>query len=58
MDVRRDRPGIRFDSARARIAGCAADPPRREVVSGRITAFRLSCCFERLKRSGRSGRGE
>ena len=29
------------------------DPARLEDLSGRITAFRLACCFERLKRAGR-----
>jgi hypothetical protein len=53
MYVRRRRPGISFDTARALIAEYAADPARLEELSGRITAFRLSCCFERLKRSGR-----
>jgi hypothetical protein len=47
------RPGIGFDAARALIAEYAADPARLEDLCGRITAFRLSCCFERLKRSGR-----
>ena len=42
-------------AARALIAEYAADPVRLEDLSGRITAFRLSCCFERLKRSGRFG---
>jgi len=53
MYVRRLHPGISFDAARALIAEYAADPARLEDLSGRITAFRLSCCFERLKRSGR-----
>ena len=51
--ARRLHPGIRLDDARALIAGYAADPARLEELSGRITAFRLACCFERLKRSGR-----
>ena len=51
--VRRLRPGISLDAARALIAEYAADPARLEDLSGRITAFRLACCFERLKRSGR-----
>jgi hypothetical protein len=53
MYVRRLRPGISLDTARAVIAEYAADPARLEDLSGRIAAFRLSCCFERLKRSGR-----
>jgi hypothetical protein len=53
MYVRRERPGISFSSARALIAEYLADPARLEELSGRITAFRLSCCFERLKRAGR-----
>jgi hypothetical protein len=53
MYVRRLRPGINFDAARALIAEYAADPARLEDLSGRIMAFRLACCFERLKRSGR-----
>jgi hypothetical protein len=40
-------------AARALIAEYAADPARLTDFCGRITAFRLSCCFERLKRSGR-----
>jgi len=53
MYVRRLNPGISFDAARALIAEYAADPARLEELSARITAFRLSCCFERLKRAGR-----
>jgi hypothetical protein len=53
MYIRRLHPGIRFAAARALIAEYAANPVRLEDLSGRITAFRLSCCFERLKRSGR-----
>ena len=53
MYVRRLNPGISFDAARALITEYAADPARLEELSGRITAFRLSCCFERLKRAGR-----
>jgi hypothetical protein len=53
MYARRVRPGIGFDATRALIAEYAADPARLEDLCGRITAFRLSCCFERLKRSGR-----
>jgi hypothetical protein len=53
MYARRLHPGISFDTARALIAEYAADPVRLAELSGRITAFRLSCCFERLKRSGR-----
>ena len=52
MYVHRLHPGISFAAARALIAEYAADPVRLEALSGRITAFRLSCCFERLKRSG------
>ena len=51
--VRRLHPGISFDAARSLIARYAADPARLEELSGRITAFRLSCCFERVKRAGR-----
>jgi hypothetical protein len=53
MYVRRLHPGIGFDAARALIAGYAADPARLEDLSARIMAFRLSCCFERLRRAGR-----
>ena len=53
MYVRHLRPGISFDTALALIAEYATDPARLEELSGRIAAFRLSCCFERLKRSGR-----
>ena len=53
MYVRRERPGIRFDAAREIIAGFAGNPARLEEMQGRIAAFRLSCCFERLKRAGR-----
>jgi hypothetical protein len=51
--IRRERPGIRFGAARALAAEYAADPARLEELSGRIVAFRLACCFERLKRAGR-----
>src|SRR5262249_22590512 len=53
MYVRREQPGISFDTARALIANYVADPARLEDLSGRIAAFRLSCCFERLRRAGR-----
>src|SRR4051812_34061459 len=53
MYVRRLHPGISFATARALIAEYAADQARLEDLSARITAFRLSCCFERLKRAGR-----
>jgi hypothetical protein len=53
MYVRRLHPGISFESAQALITEYATDPARLEDLSGRITAFRLACCFERLKRSGR-----
>ena len=53
MYARRLHPGISFDAAQALITEYAADPARLEELSGRITAFRLSCCFERLKRAGR-----
>jgi hypothetical protein len=53
MYVRRLHPGIGFGTARALIAEYAADPARLEDLSARITAFRLSCCFERLRRAGR-----
>jgi hypothetical protein len=53
MYVRRLHPGIGFGTARALIAEYAADPAKLEDLSARITAFRLSCCFERLKRAGR-----
>src|SRR3954454_2626172 len=53
MYVRRLHPGIGFGAARALIAEYAADPARLEDLSARIMAFRLSCCFERLRRAGR-----
>jgi hypothetical protein len=53
MYFRRLHLGIGFGAARALIARDAADPARLAELSGRITAFRLSCCLERLKRSGR-----
>jgi hypothetical protein len=51
--ARRLRPGISFDAARVLLAAYAADPARLQELAERITAFRLSCCFERLKRAGR-----
>jgi hypothetical protein len=53
MYLRRLHPGISFHAARARLADYAADPARLAELSGRIAAFRLSCCFERLRRAGR-----
>jgi len=53
MYARRLHPGISVATARALIAEYVADPVRLEELSGRIAAFRLSCCFERLKRAGR-----
>jgi hypothetical protein len=53
MYIRRLHPGISFDAARALLAEYAADPAGLADLSSRITAFRLSCCFERLKRAGR-----
>src|SRR5512147_1983567 len=51
--ARRLRPGIGLDAALALMADYAADPARLDDLCSRITAFRLSCCFERLKRAGR-----
>jgi hypothetical protein len=51
--ARRLYPGISLDTARVLIAEYVADPARLDELSGRITAFRLACCFERLKRAGR-----
>src|SRR4051812_49343197 len=45
MYIRRLQPGISFDAARALLAEYAADPAGLEELSGRIAAFRLSCCF-------------
>jgi hypothetical protein len=53
MYVRRLHPEISFNTAQALIAEYADDPARLEELAGRITAFRLACCFERLKRAGR-----
>src|SRR4051812_1167698 len=53
MYIRRLQPGISFEAARALLAEYAAGPAGLADLSSRITAFRLSCCFERLKRSGR-----
>jgi hypothetical protein len=53
MYIRRLHPGISFDAARTLLAEYAADPAGLVDLSSRITAFRLSCCFERLKRAGR-----
>jgi hypothetical protein len=53
MYIRRLQPGISFETAWALLAEDAFDPARLADLSGRITAFRLSCCFERLRRSGR-----
>ena len=53
MYARHLHPGISFATARALIAEYVADPVRLEELSGRIMAFRLACCFERLKRAGR-----
>jgi hypothetical protein len=52
MYIRRLHPAMSFGTAPALIAEYAADRARLEDSSGRNTAFRLSCCFERLKRSG------
>jgi hypothetical protein len=51
--VRRLHPGIGLNAARAVLADYAADPARLAELAGRIAAFRLACCFERLKRAGR-----
>ena len=53
MYLRSLHPGSSFDTARTLLTEYAADPVRLADLSGRITAFRLSCCFERLKRAGR-----
>jgi hypothetical protein len=58
MHVRRERPGISFDTAQALMAEYAREPSRLGDFRGRITAFRLSSRFERLKRSGQFERGE
>ena len=51
MELRRLRPGIGFDDARARIAGYAADAARLGEISESVTATRLACCRERLETS-------
>jgi hypothetical protein len=51
--VRRLHPGIGLDAARAVLADYAADPARLAELAGRIAAFRLACCLERLRRAGR-----
>jgi hypothetical protein len=51
--VRRLHPGIGLDAARSLIARYVADPARLAELSDRVAAFRLSCCLERLRRSGR-----
>ena len=51
--ARRLWPGIDFHAALALMADYAADPARLDDLCGRFAAFRLSCCFERLKRAGR-----
>src|SRR3954453_23421083 len=51
--ARRLWPGIGFHAARAQLAQYVDDPARLDDLYGRIIAFRLSCCFERLKRAGR-----
>jgi hypothetical protein len=50
--MRRERPGIKFSVARQMLAKDTSDPARLEALMGKIQAFRLSCCFERLKRAG------
>jgi hypothetical protein len=52
MLLRREQPGIKFGRARELLAGYTNDPAKLEELGARITAFRLSCCFERLKRAG------
>jgi hypothetical protein len=51
--ARRLHPGIGLGAARALMAGYADDPARLEDLSERFAAFRLACCFERLRRAGR-----
>jgi hypothetical protein len=51
--ARRLHPGIGPDDALALMAGYADDPARLADLSERFAAFRLACCFERLKRAGR-----
>jgi hypothetical protein len=51
--ARRLHPGIDLDDARALMAEYADDPARLANLSDRFAAFRLACCFERLRRSGR-----
>jgi hypothetical protein len=51
--ARRLRPGIGLDAARTLMTEYAADPARLAELSERFAAFRLACCFERLKRAGR-----
>jgi hypothetical protein len=53
MFIRRERPGIGYGAARRLLATYAADPVKRDELAERISAFRLSCCLERLKRAGR-----
>jgi hypothetical protein len=51
--ARRLRPGIGFADARTLLAEYTTDPDKLEELAQRINAFRLSCCFERLRRAGR-----
>lgn len=53
MFIRRQWPGIGFTAARGLLAEYVADPVKGEELAERINAFRLSCCFERLRRAGR-----
>jgi hypothetical protein len=50
--VQRERPGIKFGTARRLLADLASDPAKLEELGGKIQAFRLSCAFERLRRAG------
>jgi hypothetical protein len=50
--ARRQRPGIGYGAARRLMAAYTADPVKCQELEDRINAFRLSCCFERLKRAG------
>ena len=51
--ARRQQPGIGFGAARRFLADYAADPVKNQGLVERINAFRLSCCLERLRRSGK-----
>lgn len=53
MYVRRGRPWLTLEATRTELVRTVSEQGGWEALSGRVSAFRVSCCLERLRRIGR-----